>query len=91
VETADLEQDVEDNRFSRFLELSHIQLPSMSKCALEPRINYHKSLLLNEENHVKKLEDLAAKREEAAAEKGKWCLEKEARKEMKLQQRKEKK
>jgi len=39
----------------------------MSKCTLEPRINYHRSLLLTEVDHVKKLEALAAK-EEATAE-----------------------
>jgi len=43
---------------------------------MESNIDYHKSLLLTEEDHVKKLQDLAAKREQAVEERERRHLEK---------------
>jgi len=73
VQTDASPEDGHESRFLSFLQLPHIQL---SKCAMEMEIDYDKSLFLTEEDHVKKLEDLAAKREETAEERKRYYLDK---------------
>jgi len=55
--------------FTKLLQLPRIAVPATRKCRMDPRIDYHRSLLLTDEEHFKQLEELAEKREEAALEK----------------------
>jgi len=62
--------------FSELLELPRLQISSMPKAVSEPQIDYQKSILLTQEQHMKELEDLATKREAVAAERERWQLQK---------------
>lgn len=49
--------------FSNFLQLPRVEIPPISKVVVEPQIDYHKSILLTAKDHVRELEDVAAKKE----------------------------
>lgn len=49
--------------FKNLLELPQIKFPPVKKTKVEPRIDYQKSILLTEAQHIQELEDIAAKRE----------------------------
>jgi len=78
--------DAGDNGFKELLQLPRISLPRRSKTHPQEKIDYHKSLLLTQEDHVNELESLATKRDEAAKERQRREFEKEANKTLRAQQ-----
>lgn len=67
-----------------------MQLSSISKFLVEREIDYQNSIFFTEEVYVKALEDMAAKKEAAAAERHRRQLEKDASKVQRAQEKKEK-
>jgi len=84
-EVGHMQEERRRKEFLELLELPRIQLPPISRTKMEPRIDYHKSILLTQEQHLMDLEDLATKREEAAQEQRRRKLEKEASKKQRAQ------
>lgn len=91
------EDDAEEERssdvqqsFTALLALPTIQLPPKSKRVSEPRVDYSNSIILTEEQHVQQLEEVAARKEEAAKEKKRRLSEKEGMKAMKAQEKRKK-
>jgi len=74
-----------NNGFAEFLQLPQIQIPPILRTRLEPRINYHRSILLTKDCHFQDLEDMVIRREVAIEEQKRRKLKKKATKEQRAQ------
>jgi len=71
------DDDGVDLSFTTLLQRPRIKMPNMSKAAMETQVDYHKSIILMNEQYMQELEVIATKREEAMHERKRRQLERE--------------